>query len=529
VTVVDTMLAIERGALRGTISRGGLESSALGFIFFGMLCGIGLLLLVARRFRAQDGVLAVCSVFCLLAAFLYLAPGLLPVTLSAASFHFTFSFDFDATLFTALTFVLAFCVARVAPERISREQLFVFGYGATFFVLAAILSRDALHDWLVLALRLFLLAASAFFLLAISKSSAPRDLRAALGFGLLLFPMSQFGRLLGHTFGASWLDPAYFCLPIFACALAALRVQDVCVACGALEQEVASYERFVPKEFLELVQRSITDVRLGDSTEVAMSVLFADIRDFTMLSEQMTPEENFKFVNSYCEVMGELIKKNGGFIDKFIGDAIMALFPGPADGAVKCSVEMLQRLEDYNEGRIRAGYTPIRIGVGINSGILRLGTVGDAGRLQGTVIGDAVNTASRLESLTKQFGVSILVSDATYSLLADATKFHLRRLGKVRAKGKKEEIVVWEVFDRDNIEMQRHKIMVAETFDDAVRLFDARQYAEALTQFQNCIANNEADVTARYYQDKCRLFLEINKNGGQEGVSRVVRYERYID
>lgn len=527
--LLDRLLFFERTVLCGPFFRPKHWDAALDSLFFGSLLALSLVFFAAYAFRRKDRLLLIFSILCFAASFLYLAPGTFEATLSSSSFRFVFTLDFEALLFAATYVLVALCIGEMSPGVLPRQHFIVLGYVMSFFVLASIVSRGAVHDMTLLALRIYLLGLSAYLFRVLATVPGAKNLRVSMGFGLLLFPLAVASRLVSYAFDLGMVDVAYFGLLIFVGSVAFLLLREILVVCGDLEKEVASYARFVPQEFLNLLQRTISDVKLGDSTEVAMSILFADIRDFTTLSEQMTPDENFKFVNAYCEIMGEVIKKNGGFIDKFIGDAIMALFTGTADAAVKCSVEMLQRLEDYNEGRIRAGYTPIRIGIGVNAGILRLGAVGDAGRIQGTVIGDAVNIASRLESMTKMYGVSILISDSAYSLLVDPSKYHLRKIGKVRAKGKKDVVQAWEVFNRDNNEMQKHKIMVAEVFNEAVKLFDERCYDDALMLFQNCIANNENDATAQYYLDKSRLFVEMNKSGTQEGFAKVVRYERFID
>ncbi len=143
-----------------------------------------------------------------------------------------------------------------------------------------------------------------------------------------------------------------------------------------LELSVAA-ARFVPHQFLSFLgYDSLVDVKLGDSVQYEMSTLFADIRDFTALSETMTPEDNFKFINGYLSRMEPAIIEYGGFIDKYIGDAIMALFGGGADDAVKASISMLNRLTEYNKTRQRPERPALKIGIGINTGDLILGTVG---------------------------------------------------------------------------------------------------------------------------------------------------------
>ncbi len=170
-------------------------------------------------------------------------------------------------------------------------------------------------------------------------------------------------------------------------------------------------------------------------------MLFSDIRDFTTLSESMTQEDNFKFINSYLSRMEPLIVENRGFIDKYIGDAIMALFSGGADDAVKAGIAMLHLLAEYNRHRLKSGYIPIMIGIGINTGSLMLGTVGGHNRMDSTVISDAVNLASRIEGLTKNYGVSLLITHETFLRLTNPADYAFRLIGRVKVKGKSDMVV----------------------------------------------------------------------------------------
>ena len=193
-----------------------------------------------------------------------------------------------------------------------------------------------------------------------------------------------------------------------------------------------AYERFVPQEFLSLLDKeSILDVRLGDHVQKHMSILFSDIRSFTLLSEQMTPEENFRFANTYLNKMGPLVREHHGFIDKFIGDAIMALFNGTADDAVQAAIAMFRMLSQYNEEREQMGAPRIEIGIGINTGMMILGVLGEHGRMDGTVISNTVNLASRLEGLTKLYKTSLLISEHTLQHLKDPTQYEIRFLDRV--------------------------------------------------------------------------------------------------
>ncbi|MEG4803655.1 AAA family ATPase [Microcoleus sp. ARI1-B5] len=269
-----------------------------------------------------------------------------------------------------------------------------------------------------------------------------------------------------------------------------------------------AYERFVPNQFLQFLEKSsIIDVELGDQVQLEMSVLFSDIRDFTTLSESMTPEDNFRFINSYLSRMEPVINENNGFIDKYIGDAIMALFSGEADHAVKAGIAMLQGLVEYNQNRANFGCAPIQIGIGINTGTLMLGTVGGQNRMDGTVISDAVNLASRVESLTKNYGASLLITQETYSRLENPSEYAIRTLDTVKVKGKSQLVTVYEVFDADGPEIKAGKLATLELFAEALAIYSEGNFAEAARLFSECWRHNQGDRVAKIYWERCQSAL----------------------
>ena len=270
-----------------------------------------------------------------------------------------------------------------------------------------------------------------------------------------------------------------------------------------------SYERFVPQEFLRMLNKtSILDVKLGDQVQKKMTVLFSDIRSFTSLSEAMTPEENFKFINSYLNKMGPSVRENHGFIDKFIGDSIMALFAGSAEDAILSAISMFKILEDYNAGRQRAGYVPIKIGIGVNTGYLMLGTLGDSARMESTVISDAVNLSSRLQGLTKIYGTPLLISEFTYQNLSDSSRFSTRFIDRVAVKGKAEPVTILEILDPEPQLEQQKKLSTTEIYTNGWTAYQKKDYRTALKLFEKCLHQNPDDSVPRFYIDKCRQQLD---------------------
>ncbi len=270
-----------------------------------------------------------------------------------------------------------------------------------------------------------------------------------------------------------------------------------------------AYSRFVPREFLQFLHKeSIIEVELGDQVQQHMSVMFADIRDFTSLSEQMTPEENFKFINAFLSRMEPAISEHHGFIDKYIGDAIMALFSRSADDALHASIAMLERVEQYNQQRLSYGKGPIAIGIGINTGSLMLGTVGGRNRMDSTVISDTVNVAARIERMTRVYSANLLISHHTFLQLSNPNNYDMRVIDRVRVKGKMAYVSVYEVFDLDSPACREGKIKSRTEFENGLAFYYQKCYEEAIQRFEVCLDFCPDDTIARNYLERCRRLVE---------------------
>lgn len=280
---------------------------------------------------------------------------------------------------------------------------------------------------------------------------------------------------------------------------------------SALENQAGltnAYSRFVPREILQFLGKDkITQVTLGDQTQREMTLLFSDIRSFATLSEQMTPQENFNFINAYLGRVSPIIRQYNGFIDKYIGDAIMALFQGPADEAVQAAIEMQQEVTRYNQ-ELDQGL-PIRIGIGLHRGSVMFGTVGEVRRMEGTVISDAVNLASRLEGLTKMYGASIVVSEQTLFSLQRPAQYNFRFLDKVKVKGKKDQVSVFEIFDGDPQELITLKLKTRTDFEKGLLHYHSQEFREAINYFNNVLEINPQDRAAQVYLRQATYCLWI--------------------
>lgn len=215
------------------------------------------------------------------------------------------------------------------------------------------------------------------------------------------------------------------------------------------EKIKSAFGKFVNKEIAEQVLKG--EIKLGGERKIA-TVFFSDIRSFTSISEKLEPEEVVEFLNLYMTRMVDCVNKTGGVVDKYIGDAIMAVWGAPVskgndtENAINGALMMRKELMEFNKGRGGDKKPVIRIGCGINTGTVLAGQIGSEERMEYTVIGDTVNLASRIESLNKPFVTDILVSEDTYNLIKDI--FKTEAMQKIKVKGKSEPQRIYAVLGR---------------------------------------------------------------------------------
>lgn len=243
-----------------------------------------------------------------------------------------------------------------------------------------------------------------------------------------------------------------------------------------------AFGSYVSREVVEQIAKENRNLKLGGEKK-ELTVLFSDIRSFTSISEKLEPEEIVQLLNEYLSKMTECIFDEKGTIDKYIGDAIMAIFGAPIDQedhaqrACRVAIAMITNLEQLNKERLSRGEDKIEIGIGINTGEMTVGNIGSKRRFDYTVIGDEVNLASRLEGLTKIFGASILISDATLKRI-DQKAFIVRYLGKVVVKGRSLPTGLYEI-SPDDFDLNRLSI-----WNDAMRHFESAHIEEAMELFE---------------------------------------------
>lgn len=287
-----------------------------------------------------------------------------------------------------------------------------------------------------------------------------------------------------------------------------------------------SYSCFVPKEILKFLKKeSIIDIKLGDNVEEEMTILFSDIRSFTMLSEKMSPQENFNFLNSCLKRLGPVVRKNRGFIDKYIGDAVMALFPRKPDDAVRAALEMQRSVSVYNYERKKCGYEPVEIGIGMHTGALMLGTIGEERRMEGTVISDTVNLASRVENLTKLYGSQIIASDVTMQSLEETSSVERRYLDRVKVKGKRKWVDIYEIIDTEFNDESRSKFRTRDDFEEGIHMYQEKDIEKALKFFRAVLKVNPGDKAAHLYHQRYVFLREHGVPEEWDGISELL--EKY--
>lgn len=281
--------------------------------------------------------------------------------------------------------------------------------------------------------------------------------------------------------------------------------------------------KFVPFEFIRsLGKELITDIRLGDHIEKVVTVLFTDIRDYTSLAEQMTPEENFHFVCSLNESMGPMIKKYNGFVNQYLGDSIMAIFPGSATDALNAAIDMQKKVQEFNLVRKENNQVPVKIGIGMHTGPLVMGITGDLERMDAATISDTVNTASRIESLTKYYRVSILLSDASLEQIRYPETFHLRPLGKVQVKGKKAPVGIYECFSGNIEEEISKKEKTLSDFNKGLIDYLNKSFPDAIESFTEVIRSHPEDLTAEFFIEKATRYIKNGVPANWAGVEEMM-------
>ena len=269
------------------------------------------------------------------------------------------------------------------------------------------------------------------------------------------------------------------------------------------EAILSSAHRFVPHEFMNLLNKeTILDVRRGDQIRKEMTILFADIRGYSEMAETMTTGDAFEFLNRYLGIISPVIRSHRGFINQYYGDGIMALFPDKPEDGLQAAISMQETVRVFNERLIQEQKPPIHIGIGLHTGPVVLGFIGDARRMDGTVVGNAVNMASHLENLTKEYGCRTIMSETVLRSLPFPDRYGFRVLDLVALKGKQAPVSVIEVLDGDDEEERAFKLVTRGSFDRALHCFNQGRSVESIALFRRVLDIHPDDRAAARYLER---------------------------
>ncbi|MAI29457.1 MAG: adenylate/guanylate cyclase domain-containing protein [Rickettsiales bacterium] len=287
--------------------------------------------------------------------------------------------------------------------------------------------------------------------------------------------------------------------------------------------EDISSEKRMKSTMSRYMDPGIADQLLEDGADImggldtTATLLFSDLRSFTNITESLGAQGTVKLLNEYFEIMVECISEQGGMLDKFIGDAIMAAFGLPIsheddeDRGVKAGINMIKRLWDWNDQREKDGKPPLDMGLGLNTDKIVAGNIGSQKRMDYTMIGDGVNLAARLESACKQYNARILISDFTFKKLKGT--YRIRYIDDVVVKGKTEPVGVHEVLDYHSEKTFPNLMDVVNHFNEGRKKYISGDFDQAITSFKECLKINSEDKLSETYIDRCnQLISEKPKN-----------------
>jgi two-component system sensor histidine kinase ChiS len=294
------------------------------------------------------------------------------------------------------------------------------------------------------------------------------------------------------------------------------------------------FRLFVPEQYLNrIAPQGVESIQLGNAREEEITVVLCDIRGFTAIAESQSTRETFEWLNAFFSKMSQAIVTHHGFVDKFLGDAILAVFDRVehhAEDALNGAVAMLQNLSEFNRDRARYNLqNPINVGIGIHTGLGLIGTIGSDHRMDSTVIGDVVNTAARLEELTKVYGCSILASDTTIAHFKASSKnadlevhsngefpphlpptpFLNRWVDRVTPRGKREVIELYEILGTLTRSLDQAKLQSLSAYNAGIQAWRQQDYARALGYFQQVVEQNPDDTVARLYVERSQVRMGL--------------------
>ena len=505
-----------------------LNSFALfyDFFLFGVLCIMTIYHLGLFILRREEKTYFFFALFCFIISVRILFTGETWITTLVRNIEWELQVKIEYITFYFSTPAFASFVYYLYPDQFNKKVRYLMNFIGSIFILIVILTPAMFSSQTIPYYQVFTIICGIYCMGALIRAILKKKvgaIAASIGWGI--FFLSIIGDIVfNELYGSSFLAPFGLFIFIFSQSfiLSVIFSQTFRKSISLTEHLKSTnlaYSRFVPTDFIDFLKKDdITEVSLGDQIKTEMTVMFVDIRRFSTLSETMTPEDTFKFLNAYLRRVGPIIRKNHGFIDKFMGDGIMALFSKEPEDALRSAVEMQNAVREYNISRMKSNFLPIEIGIGIHIGSLMLGTIGESDRMDATVISDAVNLASRLEGLTKVYGSPILISDETFNRIVNQDLYNYRMLGRVQVKGKKESVGILEIIEGNSFSMAENKLGSKPMFEKAIFYYLQKDFTAASNIFKAISDVNPEDIASKLFYNRSENFTKFPPSDDWNGV-----------
>nr|PJZ94765.1 adenylate/guanylate cyclase domain-containing protein [Leptospira ellisii] len=493
---------------------------------FGFLVAMALYHFTLYFLRKKDAALLYFGILCFVFCFRELSTGqnLIQVIFPGISYHVHMRIVYLS--FYLIPPITTAFLKSLFPEEVKKEIHYAIGVVAGIFSLI-VLSQDPVFFTGTIEyyyIFTFLCFAFGFYCLTLALlRKKPGSIAIALGLFAFFLAYSQdifynkriIPTLILAPFGLVALIFSEAFLLAKRYSLAFNAVQDFS---ESLKKVNSSYGLFVPRELLKILNKhDILDIKLGDTAEEEMSLLYNEIRTYSDVSEKTNGKESFEFINSFLAKAGPVIREREGFIDRYFGEAILALFPPEPENAMDSAIEIQRVLREFNRERIALGKTPIRSGSGIHTGPILLGTIGEAERMESTVISSSVDVVSKIGQLCRTYESSLLITDSTLFRLSNSSKYHYRVVDRIQIRDHRSVYTVLEVFNGLPDPLIDSYMNTREEFERGVLMYREKQFEEACVVFNRILEKNRADQAARVYLEKsvhyCRFGVPENWQG----------------
>lgn len=294
---------------------------------------------------------------------------------------------------------------------------------------------------------------------------------------------------------------------LYTAVVAALRSYDTLIKLELhrqrLQDSVNASARFVPLEYLSFLgKKRIYEVELGDHVSKEMPVMFSGIHDFTALTAGLSAQESFDFLNTYLQDVSPSVRQHNGFVVKYVANRMMCAFPDGADAAVRASLGMLSHIDKINQLREQQGVGHIHVGLGLHTGDMMVGMIGEPNRMQGDAFSDTVNVTARLQKLTAVYQLPLIISQDLYNQLKVKSAYTMRYLGRVLLRGRHDALKIYELFQNEPSKYQTKHL-----FERGVRSYYRREFEITLSCMTQVLEQRPQDYLARLYWQRAQLYL----------------------